>query len=192
MLEAISGISELGEFRSVVESEQLSLKCGIALVKDQETARLQHYKEINEPVRAHAPERILEIVDGISSDMELVEKVNNIESEVSIEISVDNLIRQFIYDLDALELIEIWENAEVPDEYKQKVNHDYSSDFKAEHQKLLKEIILPRAREWKADWDFDYSLLWEERHRRLIYFSDETLEKRILQHKKYRGINDAD
>lgn len=192
MFEAISDISHLEEFGEKVKAGNLSLKCAAALVKDQEMARLKHYKDINEPVRAHAPERILEIVDSFSTDMELVEKVNNIDSEVSIEISVDNLIRHFINDLDSLELLEVWENAEVPDEYKQKVNNDYSADYKAEYQKNLNEIILPRAREWKPDWDFDYNLLWEERHRRLIFFSDEILKKRIEQHKKYRGKTDAD
>ena len=192
MFEAISDIKELEEFREKVFSGNLHVKCAIALVKDQEIERLKHYREINEPVRSHAPQRILEIVDAVKSDMDLVEKVNNIESKVNIEVSVDNLIRQVIYDLDSLELIEVWENADVPAEYKQKVNHDYSADFKAEYQKLLKDNILPRAREWDPNWDFDYSLLWEERHRRRIFFSDELLKKRIEQHKKYRGVNDAD
>lgn len=191
MFDAISGIEELEEFRDKVQAGKLNVKCAIALVKDQETARLQHYSEISDPIRIHAPQRILQMVDSVTSDMELVEKVNKIESTVGIEVSVDNLIRQFISDIDSLELIEVWENAEVPDEYKQKVNHDYSDDFIAEYQKLLKEIILPRAREWDSEWDFDYSLLWEERHRRRIFFSDDILKKRIEQHKKYRGISDA-
>jgi hypothetical protein len=129
------------------------------------------------------------MVDNITTDMDLVEKVNNINSEVSIEVSVDNLIRQFIYDLDSLENIEVWQNAEVPAEYKQRVNIEYSEENKAEYQKILNGNILPRAKEWDPNWDFDYSLLWEERHRRRIFFSDELLKKRIEQHKKYRGVN---
>jgi hypothetical protein len=189
MYDAISGIQELEEFREKMQSGNLNVKCGIALVKDQETARIQHYKDINEPIRSHAPERILEMVDNITTDMDLVEKVNNINSEVSIEVSVDNLIRQFIYDLDSLENIEVWQNAEVPAEYKQRVNIEYSEENKAEYQKILNGNILPRAKEWDPNWDFDYSLLWEERHRRRIFFSDELLKKRIEQHKKYRGVN---
>ena len=187
--EAISGIKELEEFREKMQSGNLNVKCGIALVKDQETARLQHYKDTNEPIRSHAPERILKIVDNIETDMDLVEKVNNINSEVGIEVSVDNLIRQVIFDLDALENIEVWQNAEVPAEYKQRVNIEYSEENKAEYQKILHDNTLPRAREWDPNWDFDYSLLWEERHRRRIFFSDELLKKRIEQHKKYRGIS---
>jgi hypothetical protein len=189
MYDAISGIQELEEFREKMQSGNLNVKCGIALVKDQETARIQHYKDINEPIRSHAPERILEMVDNITTDMDLVEKVNSINSEVSIEVSVDNLIRQFIYDLDSLENIEVWQNAEVPAEYKQRVNIEYSEENKAEYQKILNGNILPRAKEWDPNWDFDYSLLWEERHRRRIFFSDELLKKRIEQHKKYRGVN---
>jgi hypothetical protein len=187
--DAISGIQELEEFRKKMQSGNLNVKCGIALVKDQETARLQHYKEISEPIRSHAPERILDMVDNVSTDMDLVEKVNKVNSEVGIEVSVDNLIRQVIYDLDALENIEVWQNAEVPAEYKQRVNIEYSAENKAEYQKILNGNILPRAREWDPNWDFDYSLLWEERHRRRIFFSDELLKKRIEQHKKYRGVS---
>jgi len=48
--------------------------------------------------------------------------------------------------------------------------------------------VLPHARKWEPDWQFNFDLIWEERHRRLIPIPDEELKKRVRQFKTYRGL----
>lgn len=187
LYEAIANSSSLEEFRKELNEKNLAVKNAIALVKDKETARKKHFEEIKEFIRLKAPVRILEITDSIQNETELIQKSNEIESEVSIEISVDLFTDIFYSDFPMLENIEVWQTAEVPEEWKQDLNNYIKEAFVQGRETWEKEII-PNARNWKPDWTFDFNLISEERHRRLIPVSDETTEKRIEQFKKYRGI----
>ncbi len=189
MLRLISEVPSLEDFKTAVEKDKPHIRCAIALVKDQEQARQKHFTEINEPVRRLSADRILAVVDTMSSDTELVQTVGNINNEVNVRISIDLLVEQFISDLTALETIEVWETADVPSEWHREVKQEWPDERRAEYRKLWNETILPNARQWNPNWDLNYDLLWEARHRRkLAYMSDETLKKRIEQHKRYRGI----
>lgn len=187
LYEAIANSSSLEEFRKELNEKNLAVKNAIALVKDKETARKKHFEEIKEFIRLKAPSRILEILDSIQTETELIQKSNEIESEVSIEISVDLFTDIFYSDFPMLENIEVWQTAEVPEEWKQDLNNYIKEAFVQGRETWEKEII-PNARNWKPDWTFDFDLISEERHRRLIPVSNETTEKRIGQFKKYRGI----
>ena len=157
-------------------------------MKDQETARKKHYEELKEYIRLHAPERILDKVDSVETDLELVKMVNDIESEVSIEIIVDLFTQEIYNDLMMLEEIEVYQSAEVPDEWKNEINHQIPQEMIEEGVKDWKESFVPNARNWDPNWQYNASLIWEERHRRVIPIPDEILEKRIKQFKTYRGI----
>jgi len=50
------------------------------------------------------------------------------------------------------------------------------------------EVVVPNARRWDPHWKFNLDLIWEERHRRLMPFSDEVLKKRVEQFETYRGL----
>lgn len=187
LYEAIANSSSLEEFRKELNEKNLAVKNAIALVKDKETARKKHFEEIKEFIRLKAPSRILEILDSIQTETELIQKSNEIESEVSIEISVDLFTDIFYSDFPMLENIEVWQTAEVPEEWKQDLNN-YITEALVQGRETWEKEIIPNARNWKPDWTFDFNLISEERHRRLIPVSDETTEKRIEQFKKYRGI----
>lgn len=187
LYEAIANSSSLEEFRKELNEKNLAVKNAIALVKDKETARKKHFEEIKEFIRLKAPSRILEILDSIQTETELIQKSNEIESEVSIEISVDLFTDIFYSDFPMLENIEVWQTAEVPEEWKQDLNN-YITEALVQGRETWEKEIIPNARNWKPDWSFDFNLISEERHRRLIPVSDETTEKRIEQFKKYRGI----
>lgn len=187
LYEAIANSSSLEEFRKELNEKNLAVKNAIALVKDKETARKKHFEEIKEFIRLKAPSRILEILDSIQTETELIQKSNEIESEVSIEISVDLFTDIFYSDFPMLENIEVWQTAEVPEEWKQDLNN-YITEALVQGRETWEKEIIPNARNWKPDWTFDFDLISEERHRRLIPVSDETTEKRIEQFKKYRGI----
>ncbi len=189
MLRIISGVPTLEEFKTAVEKDKPHIQCAIALVKDQELARQKHFTELNEPVRRLSADKILSVADSFTSDTELVQTVGNINNEVNVKISVDLLVEQFMSDITSLENIEVWETGDIPDEWHREVKQEWPDERRAEYRKLWKEITLPNARKWDPNWDLNYDLLWEERHRRkLSYMSDETLKKRIEQHKRYRGI----
>jgi transcriptional regulator of met regulon len=94
-------------------------------VKDKETARKKFYQDLNEQIRLHAPVKILEIVDSVKTEAELINTVNKIEGEVNIEITLDLFTQAIIDDLMMLEEIEVHQTAEVPEEWKKEINHDY-------------------------------------------------------------------
>lgn len=187
LYEAIANSSSLEEFGKELNEKNLAVKNAIALVKDKETARKKHFEEIKEYIRLKAPSRILEILDSIQTETELIQKSNEIESEVSIEISVDLFTDIFYSDFPMLENIEVWQTAEVPEEWKRDLNN-YITEALVQGRETWEKEIIPNARNWKPDWTFDFDLISEERHRRLIPVSNETTEKRIGQFKKYRGI----
>jgi hypothetical protein len=185
---AIAGSENLEEFGQKVEKEQLAIKSAIALVKDKETARKNLYQELGEEIRSHAPLRILEIVDSVKTEAELLNTVTEIEGEVNIEITLDLFTQEISYDLLMLEEIEVYQNAEVPDEWKKEINQDYPQELIDQGRKNWLEVVVPNAQRWDPHWKFNLDLIWEERHRRLIPIGDEVLKKRIRQFKTYRGL----
>ncbi|PKL73817.1 MAG: hypothetical protein CVV29_01445, partial [Methanobacteriales archaeon HGW-Methanobacteriales-2] len=166
----------------------LALKSAIALVKDKETARMNFYQDLNEEIRSHAPLRILEFVDSVKTEAELINTVTEIEGEVNIEITLDLFTQEISHDLMMLEEIEVYQNAEVPEEWKEEINHDYPQELIDQGRKDWVEMVVPNAQQWDPHWKFNLDLIWEERHRRLIPIPDEILKKRVEQFKNYRGI----
>ncbi|AXV37574.1 MAG: hypothetical protein CIT01_04870 [Methanobacterium sp. BRmetb2] len=185
---AISNSKNLDEFGKKIEENNLTVKNAIALVKDQETARKKHLKELKEYVKLKAPLRILEIIDSMESDMELVETVSKIEADVNIEISIDLMTDYFYNDFLSLEEIEVYKSAEVPEKWQNEINHEYPQEMISLGRENWTNDVLPSAHNWDPQWEFDFDLIWEERNRRLIPVSDEVVRKRIEQFKIYRGI----
>ncbi len=87
-----------------------------------------------------------------------------------------------------LEEIEVYQSAEVPDEWKKEINQQRPQEMIEDGIKEWNEFIVPNARNWDPNWQYNTSLIWEERHRRIMPFRDEILKKRITQFKTYRGI----
>ncbi len=186
--EAIKNIEKLEDFKDVIETQKTNLKCAIALTKDKETAQLKHFKEEQEIVRAKAPEMILAILDDIQNVNELNEKVSEITTKISREISIDLFVDEFFSDFRILENIEINANAKLPPgEWKEEAQKHMNEEIKRFREKW-EQRVLPENRKWQPDWDLNYDLIWEHRHRRKIPLSDEVIKKRIEEHKKYRGV----
>ncbi|AXV38805.1 hypothetical protein [Methanobacterium sp. BAmetb5] len=188
LYQAIASSKSLEEWGQKVENQQLTLKSAIALVKDKETARKKFYQDLNEQIRLHAPVKILEIVDSVKTEAELINTVNKIEGEVNIEITLDLFTQAIIDDLMMLEEIEVHQTAEVPEEWKKEINHDYPQELIDQGLKDWVGMVEPNARQWDPQWKFNLDLIWEERYRRLIPFQDEVLKKRVEQFKTYRGL----
>jgi hypothetical protein len=188
LYDAITSSADLEEFGRKVEEENLAVKNAIALVKDQETARAEFFEDLKEYIKLHAPLRVLETIDAVKTDMELVNKVSEIEADVNIEITLDLMTDYFYYDFHILEEIEVYENAEVPDEWKSEINNEYPQSMIDSGREAWVKDVLPSVWNWDPDWKFNFELIWEERHRRLIPVPDEIIKKRIEQFKRYRGI----
>ncbi len=171
--------AKAGQFR------QLSVQNAIALVKDQEAFRKKVYEECKEFIRAQAPAQILEHAGAMQTDMEIVEMVNRVHQKNSIDITVDQLLDFFYSDFIAMENIEVYQQAAIPEEWKAQCKQ-YAQDTIDSGKKLWQENQLPEARKWAPGWNLDYSLLHEERHRRLIPVNDEELEKKVALHKIYK------
>ena len=163
----------------------LAVQNAIALVKDQEVYRKKVYEDRKEFIRAKAPIAILQKVAAMQSDMDIVEMVNGVHQKNSIEITVDQLVTMFYSDFVAMENIEVYQQASVPEEWRNECN-GYAQDIMNRGKKLWLEIELPRAHQWQPGWTLDYLLLHKERHRRLIPVNDEEMEKKITLHKMYK------
>ena len=163
----------------------LTIQNAIALVKDQETFRKKVYEDCKEFIRAKGPDSILKKIDEMTTDMELVEMVNGLLQKNSIEITVDQLVSFFYSDFVAMENIEVYQQACIPEEWRKECD-GYAQDTMDSGKKLWQETQLPDARNWQPGWTLNYDLLQEERHRRLIPVNDIELEKKIALHKKYK------
>lgn len=167
------------------EIRTLALQNSIALVKDQEIYRKRIYEDCGEFIRAGAPANILAQADDMQTDMELVEMVSRVHQKNSIDITVDQLTGIFYSDFVAMENIEVYQQATIPEEWK-KDCEAYAQETMNRGKKLWEETELPEARHWQPGWTLNYALLQEDRHRRLIPVNDAELEKKILLHKKYK------
>lgn len=175
------------EYQEKFFGEKLNIKNGIALVKDRETLRLNHFKKINEPIRARGPASILAEVDSYESEADLTTKTSNLTQKNSIEISIDGFIDYFYSDFLVLEHLEVARKAEVPDRWK-KEQEEYIEETIKEGRQDWQEQNIPNARQWDPDWNFNTDLIHEERHRRRIPVPDDTVKRRIEEFKEYRGI----
>ena len=176
------------EYQKKFFGEKLNIKNAIALVKDREAARLKHYTEINEPIRARGSQEILDVVDSFESEAEITTEIPKLQQKNSVSVSVDGFADYFFDDFPVLESLEVARRAEVPDRWKSE-QESYIKDTIAKGIKDWQELVIPNARQWDPAWSFDYSLLEEDRHRRKIPVPDSVVKRRLEEHKEYRGIS---
>ncbi|MEP6674167.1 MAG: hypothetical protein ABJA78_03405 [Ferruginibacter sp.] len=186
MYELVASCSSMEELQGQADQfKTLSVQNAVALVKDQERFRQKIYNDCKETIRAKAPAVILDQLDEMKSDADIVNMVNNVLQQNNIEVTVDQLMHIFYSDFIALENIEVYQQAVVPEEWKTKIAQ-YEKDIFESGKKIWLEKELPEAGQWQQGWILDYALLKEERHRRLIPVNDEELEKKISLHQKYK------
>ena len=179
--DAMQSCAVLEEFRDKIGN--LNELCGVALIKDEYLMENAHFTKHKETVRVKASEQVLQKTDSITEIMELMSAVTEIENANSIKISMDESHREFQSDWDQLDEITIYENAVVPDNYKQQMMQTA--------QKIKSSIISgindleKNHNEWQAGWRINPDLNMEYRHRNLLPYSDEHI---IEQLAKYKSI----
>ncbi len=174
------------EYKAKFQQGNLHTKNALALVKDQETAEKAHWESLQETIKAKGCAAILAVIDSFSDVMTMITETNNIRQKNSLEQSVDGFVDGFYSDFLVLENIEVYEKAEVPSRWKAEREQSVREMIE-EGRKLFREVTLPRAQEWDPNWKWNHDLVWEARHRRVIPVPDETIKRRIPEHKRYLG-----
>ena len=188
LYQAISGDGGMEGFRTIMERDHPEVQCAIALVKDQESARLEHFQKLEETIRAKGPQRILAEIDKATTALDVANAVSKIEQEIGILISVDLFTGGFYGDFEMLENLAVMDaiKDEVPAEWRQEIK-DNISETLAKQKAFYANTTRANNRNYKADWDYDYELVWQTRHRRQIPFADAIVTRRIAEHKRYNG-----
>jgi hypothetical protein len=185
--DALASCTELGEFKQKLQAGNLNVKVALALVKDQEIAEKKHWEELNEPIKARGCQRILDVIDTFTDINTMITETNNLRQQTSMEISIDGFTDYFYNDFGGMENIEEYAKAEIPDKWKSETEKSVAEMY-ADAKKLYEEVTLPRTREWSSDWNMNYDLIWEDRHRRVIPVPDATIKRLIPEHKKFWSI----
>ncbi len=176
----IASCTRLEEFKDKLGN--LNDKNASALLIDQYNIRLRHYEKIKEPIRAEGCKRIIEKAAAIDNVSELITMVNEEENKTSLKITADT-INPF-NETGYLERMDIWATADVPGKYKDRFRQ-YAEEEKKNLIKAYAEIEKAISN-WQPGWKFDYNRIKEERHRRLLPFPDEVIDKSIQIIKEIR------
>lgn len=183
IFEAIAGCKELGDFKDRLGN--LNELNAVALSKDEYKIRLDHYLSIQENIRALGPKRILEKADQFNEVFNLMTMIGEEENRNMIEVSMDD-ISIFRDAWPMMDQIEIYEQANVPSEYKAE-RLKYANEIKEGLRERYHETTLER-RKWQPDWKFNFELIWEVRHRRTIPYDDGQVKEKIGQLKNILNL----
>ncbi len=177
--EAMNSCNTLEEFKDKIGN--LNEECTKALVKDEHILEKKFFEKHRETVRVKISEQVLEKVDNCKDSIDIATMVTEISNKISIEISMDESHRQFISEWNNLDLIQIYQNAIVPDQYKSYMNSSVQ-DFK---DSLIKSVAFleNNNNEWESNWKPKPDLNLEHRHRRLIPYKDEDVRSQLALYK---------
>lgn len=177
--DAMQSCATLEDFKTKIGD--LNEKCAIALVKDEYLMEKAHFEKHQETVRVLACNRILEKVDSCKNAMDIVTLVTEETNKNSIEISMDESHRGFQSDWKQTDELRIYQNAEVPDQYKEHMMNSVQ-EFK---DAITRDIVFTEQNnhEWEAGWKIKPELNTEYRHRRLIPYKDEHVNEQISFYK---------
>ncbi len=180
LAEAMLGCNELIEFKDQLGDK--NVKCAIALILDQYEMRLEFYEELKEVIHLEIIKDIIrEVVKAVDA-MDVVTVVSEIETKGGVKISMDQAHRQFHTEWGQLDNIEIYESAEVPNNYKSKLQ-GWADGHRAnlvESNESLEENNI----HWQPGWRHAPELVIEYRNRRLLPYSDQHIEEQLAKYRK--------
>ena len=177
---AMQSCDELVQFKDRIGN--LNEKCANALVKDEYLIEQAWFNKHEEKIRVLAADRIIARVDDMQNVQDLVTMVGEISNEVSILISMDEANRQFQYDWGEMDKAEIYENAEVPSEYRDKLK-SWAEEIRDNIVKGVGELEKENSK-WQDGWRYTPEINLEHRHRRLLAYSDEHIKERLAEYRK--------
>ncbi len=177
--DAMQSCNTLEEFKDKIGN--LNELCAMALIKDESLIEKAFFDKHNETVRIKASEEILEKADSCKDVLELSSMVVEVENANSIKISMDESHREFQSDWDQVDDITIYENAIVPDKYK----NDMMSSAQESRDSIIKgiESLEQNNNDWQAGWRINPDANLEHRHKRLIPYSELHIQEQLAKYK---------
>lgn len=182
--DAMQSCAEMGEFGNRLGN--LNQLCAIALTKDKNLMEKAICEELNEPIRAAIPERILEKADQFTEVFNLINMVNEENTRGMREISLDEANRIFHHCWMMLDRIETYSEAVVPAAYQadMKSSAAYYRDRILELIKEMEQQMQMLDPAWKHNPD----IVKEYRHRRLLPYRDEHIDEQLSKYKTIANI----
>jgi len=177
--DAMQSCSSLEEFQP--KATGLNNACAIALVKDQSLMEKKHFEKHQEIVRVKAGENILNKIESCQTSAEVATMAVEETNKISMEISMDEAHRQFISDWDLTDEITIYENAIVPDKYKQSMMD--SAQKNKDSLNIGVERLEKNCQDWQKGWKLVPEKNLEIRHKRLLPFSDGHIVEQLAKYK---------
>lgn len=177
--EIMNSCGELEEFKNKLGNN--NELCAVALILDEFKIEKDFFEKHQEHVRKLAAERIMEKAVNIDNSLDLVGMVIEEMNKNSIEISMDEANRQLSWDWKSVDSVEIYENAEVPEKYKQDM-----LDNAADYRKSLNKSVVSleeNNQAWQTGWKLEPDKIMEYRHKRLLPYSDQHIMEQLLKYK---------
>jgi len=177
--DAMNSCAVLEEFKSKIGN--LNDACSIALVKDESLQEKKHFDKHQEKVRVKVADQILEKVDSCTTSTDVITMVSEVTNKISIEISMDESHRQLQSEWDYIDEINIYEQAEVPDKYKEKMK---KSGAQLRARMIERLASLEKNNDaWQSGWKVIADLNLEHRNRRLLPYTDEHVNEQLNTYK---------
>ncbi len=177
--EAMQSCNTLDEFKERMGNK--NELCAIALAKDEYIIEKQFFEKHQEKIRQSAAENILAGVDNYDNVMDLISFITETENKNSIKISMDESNRMLIEEWSSLDTIEMFENAVVPDKYKNDMLNS-AKNIKEEMNERVKSLE-ENNDAWEPGWRLQPDVVLEYRHKRLLPYKDEHINEQLSKFK---------
>ena len=180
LAEAVDTSASMAQMQERVVGGGLSLRCGQALAQDQAAARAALFARTGDDVRAQAPAEVLANLGSVTDAAALASLGSGAEQRAQQAVTVDEITRLWTMYLTALESIEVWRHARVPDRWRSELDRDAAEA--AEMARGAWAEVVAAARQHQPGWAFDPNTARAPRHRRLVPMPDEPFEARLAEH----------
>jgi hypothetical protein len=182
--EAMQSCSTLEEFKDKLGN--LNQLCAIALTKDKSLMEEKLYTELNEPIRASVSKRVLEKVDNYTEVFDMMNMVNEENTQGMRDITLDEANRIFHECWMYLDRIEIYSEAVVPDNYKAEMQSNVEY-----YKKSILDVIKNTENQMRLldpNWKHNPDIIKEHRHRVLLPYWDEHVEEQLSKYKDLTNL----
>ena len=185
LYDCISSATSMAELMQTKATsfKKLVVKNGIALVKDQANYRLRFYQNEKEQIKANGQQEILEKINAATDAMQIASLASETQAKNDVEVVIDLLWPSFFFNdvIWRLENIEMEKNAIVPDNWKSEMKEMQDESIKSYMEGV--KAFLTSIRNYQPDWQWNYAVLWEHRHRKKCPLPDHIIQQRIDEHK---------
>ncbi len=178
MADAVDAAGSMEELQA--KAGELSIAIGRALARDQANARARVYAETAETIREEGTAEAISAVEKAADGPALVSLLAEIEQRTGAKVTVDEMTRLWSSSLIALENVEAWRTAQVPDRWRADLDR-FAADALAAERNTWATVTAEAARR-QPGWVFRPAIARAERHRRRVPLGDEAFEQRLSEH----------